>query len=150
MADFNPISEKESKDFLALSNLMETAKFEEALQMAKGMLEEYPQNMHVYHNQIGALEFMVSFDYLLASKHYYIALENGFDIDTCEDNIWEAAEELYKSLQTEDGKFNAIINTETQGFFHATGLIERYLEKFPNGKYINEANKYLEEYKKNR
>jgi hypothetical protein len=147
---FNPTNEKESKDFVKLSDLIESGKYKEALAEAKTMLIEYPQNMHVYHNQIGAMEFMVSKDYCLASDHYYIALKNGFDKETCEDNIWEAAEIFFQSLKTEDGGYNAIFQTDTQEFYQSTILIERYLENFPNGKYITEAQKYLKEYENNK
>ncbi|MCU0440287.1 MAG: hypothetical protein MUC49_20550 [Raineya sp.] len=144
--NFNFPSEQEKKEFLALSDMFVKNQYEEALPLAYDMLEKYSHNKHIYHNQVGALEYLVNADYHCATEHYVAALENGFPKEPCEENIWESAIAFYNVLKKENGGFNAIF-FEDGNIIYAINLLEVYQKHFPNGKYAEEALKLIQDYK---
>lgn len=135
----NFTSEEEKNDFRSLSNMIQAGDYEEALHLSKALLEKFPSNKAIYHNQIGAMIYLSKHDYWNATKHYSKALEYGFDADACEDNIWESAVDAYKFLIDSEEGFTVLMYTDTQEFIAANDLIEKYENLFPNGKYIGEA-----------
>lgn len=75
-------------------------------------------------NQIGVCHFFLG-DFEKAIELYVLALNNGFDKNMMDDNIWEACEELMKK----DG--------------NKSKWAQRYLHLLPEGNYVNKANKNL-------
>lgn len=141
--DLSHLSKAEQTALIDFSNYFEAGEHQQALLFAKKALNHFPNSKHIWHNQIGAIIYSIEKDYLQASYHYYQALEAGFDSSICEENIWESAEDLYKSLYTEKGTFNAIINKEENkpiNFIRANHLINKYLKYFPNGSFVDQAN----------
>ncbi len=135
----NFISEEEKNDFWTLSNTIQAGNYEEALHISKTLLEKFPHNKAIYHNQIGAMIYLSKSDYWGATNHYSKALEYGFDADVCEDNIWESAVDSYKSLIDCEEGFCKIMITATQEFIPANDLVKKYENLFPSGKYVEEA-----------
>lgn len=135
----NFISDEEKNDFWELSNTIRAENYEEALDFSKTLLEKFPNNKAIYHNQIGAMTYLAKSDYWSATNHYSKAMEYRFDADACEDNIWESAVDSYKSLIDSEAGFCKIMIMDTQEFIWANDLVEKYENNFPNGKYIEEA-----------
>lgn len=135
----NFISDEEKEDFQTLSNTIQSGNYEEALNLSKILLEKFPNNKAIYHNQIGAMIYLSKNDYWSATNHYFKALEYGFDADACEDNIWESAVDAYKFLIDSEEGFSALMYTDTKEFIAANDLVEKYENIFPNGKYTEEA-----------
>lgn len=135
----NFISDEEKDSFWELSNIIRAGNYEEALDLSKTLLEKFPDNKAIYHNQIGAMTYLSKQDYWGATNHYTKSLEYGFDTDACEDNIWESAVDSYKSLIDSEAGFCKIMIVDTQEFIWANDLVEKYENLFPNGKYIEEA-----------
>jgi tetratricopeptide (TPR) repeat protein len=73
-------------------------------------------------NQIGVCHFFLG-DFEAAIRCYTSSIENGFDADMADDNIWEACEELMKK----DGD--------------KTKWSQHYLSILPTGKYAKKAQK---------
>ena len=71
-------SDEEKSEFIVLSNTIRSGNYEEALHIAREMLEKYPGNKYIYHNQVGAMIYESKADYWGATNHYYKALEFGF------------------------------------------------------------------------
>ncbi len=137
-------SQTESDEFLSLSKTIQAGNYEDALAMSKDMLERYPDNKHIYHNQIGAMIYLSKNDYWGATRHYVKALEYGFPADTCEENIWESAEDSFKFLIDSEEGFCSIMSTD-DGTVMARPhtLVEGYKQTFPNGKFIGNADQLL-------
>ncbi|WP_294823373.1 hypothetical protein [uncultured Flavobacterium sp.] len=127
-----------------MSKTIEAGDYAEALTMSKDMLERYPDNAYIYHNQIGAMYYLSENAYWSASRHYRRALELGFPADTCEENLWESAEDGFKFLIDGEEGFCSIMNTE-DGTLVARNytLVEEYKEAFPEGKYNDKADELL-------
>ena len=132
----NFISDEEKEGFWELSNTIRAENYEQALDLSKTLLEKFPNNKAIYHNQIGAMTYLSKSDYWIATNHYSKALEYGFDADACEDNIWESAVDSYKSLIDSEAGFCKIMIMDTQEFIWANDLVEKYENNFPNGKYV--------------
>jgi hypothetical protein len=128
---------EEKSKFLLLSNTIELGNYKEALDLSKEMLLLYPDNKHIYYNQIGALTYAVTQNYWEATKNYYMALEHGFNRDTCEENIWESAYKGYAFLIDEEQGFCSIKFPD--GPVSSISLIEKYQHAFPEGKYIPDS-----------
>ncbi len=128
-------SEQERSQFLTLSNTIREERYEDALALSKEMLEAYPDNRHIYHNQVGAITYIVESNYWEATRHYYKALEYGFDADTCEDNIWESAFDAYNYLVDSEAGFCSILYEDGTSV-SAIALLKQYQEAFPEGKFI--------------
>jgi tetratricopeptide (TPR) repeat protein len=135
----NFTSDEEKNGFWELSNTIQAGNYEEALNQSKALLEKFPDNKAIYHNQIGAMTYLSKNDYWGATNHYSKALEYGFDANTCEENIWESAVDSYKSLIDSEAGFCKIMIVDTQEFIWANDLVEKYENLFPNGKYTEEA-----------
>lgn len=135
----NFISDEEKEGFWELSNTIRAENYEQALDLSKTLLEKFPNNKAIYHNQIGAMIYLSKSDYWGATNHYSKALEYGFDADTCEDNIWESAVDSYKFLIDSEEGFCKLMIKDTHEFIWANDLVEKYENNFPNGKYVDEA-----------
>jgi tetratricopeptide (TPR) repeat protein len=137
-------SQTESDEFLSLSKTIQAGNYEDALAMSKDMLERYPDNKHIYHNQIGAMIYLSKNDYWGATRHYVKALEYGFPADTCEENIWESAEDSYKFLIDSEEGFCSIMSTDDGTISARTyTLVVDYMELFPRGKYRDKADELI-------
>lgn len=137
-------SQTESDEFLTLSKTIQAGNYEDALKMSKDMLERYPDNAYIYHNQIGAMYYLTENAYWSASRHYYKAYDLGFPADTCEENIWESAEDGFKFLIDSEEGFCSIMNTD-DGTITARPytLVLEYMETFPGGKYRPKADELI-------
>lgn len=137
-------SQTESDEFLTLSKTIQAGNYEDALTMSKDMLERYPDNKHIYHNQVGAMIYLSKNDYWGASKHYQQALEHGFPEDSCEENLWESAEDSFKFLIDSEEGFSSLMNT-ADGTITARPytLVLEYMETFPGGKYRPKADELI-------
>lgn len=135
----NFASEEEKNGFWELSNTIQAGNYEEALNLSKTLLEKFPDNKAIYHNQIGAMIYLSKNDYWGATNHYSKALEYGFDADACEENIWESAIDSYKFLIDSEKGFCKLMIKDTHEFIAPNDLIKKYENLFPNGKYVEEA-----------
>ncbi|MEL1244833.1 hypothetical protein AAEO56_11215 [Flavobacterium sp. DGU11] len=136
-------SQTESDEFLTLSKTIQAGSYENALTMSKEMLEKYPDNKHIYHNQIGAMIYLSKNDYWGATRHYEKALEYGFPADTCEDNIWESAEDSFKFLIDSEAGFCAVMGDDGNIVTRVYTLVENYKNVFPSGKFNDKADELL-------
>lgn len=130
----NPASENDENEMMRkASKLMTSEKFEESLELYQKLSNDYPNKRGLYESQVGAAYFFLG-EYEKAVEHYISSMNNGGDKDMMDDNIWEAAE-AYSNLEilTEDG---SVISPK--------GLVEKYLELFPNGSYAKKARKILD------
>lgn len=129
----NPVPENDENELMRkASKLMTSEKYTESLELYKKLAEEYPANKGLYESQVGAAYFFLG-EYENAVEHYVVSLNNGGDRDMMDDNIWEAAE-AYSDLN---------ILTEDGSVVSPNGLIEKYLELFPEGSYAKKARKIL-------
>lgn len=135
----NFASEEEKNGFWELSNTIQAGNYGEALNLSKNLLERFPDNKAIYHNQIGAMIYLSKNDYWGATSHYTKALEYGFDAEACEENIWESAVDSYKFLIDSEEGFCSLMIKDTHEFIAANDLVQKYESLFPNGKYADEA-----------
>jgi len=152
--DLSKLNEQERKALQDFSDYYQEGQYEDALNVAKQALKDHPTSKAIWHNQVGALTHSVEGDYVGAYNHYTKALEAGFDKDICDDNMWESAKDLYDSLKTEEGDFNAILiinEDEDEDLSHdairANHLVGQYIEQMPDGKFIDEAKQIAQEFK---
>jgi hypothetical protein len=135
------INDEEKNEFLQLTRTIQAGNYKEALEHSKILLEKYPNNKGIYHNQIGALAHNVEGDYWYCSKHYVLALENGFDAGICEENLWESAVDGYNRLIDSENGFCVIFYPDEpeRETTKANKLIEDYIKLFPEGQFMEEA-----------
>jgi tetratricopeptide (TPR) repeat protein len=120
----SPVSENKENELLKnASSLLTNGYFEDAVEAYQQMAEEFPEKKGLYQSQVGAAYYFLG-DYKKAIEYYVSAMNNGFDRQMSEDNIWEASEELYKQQ-------------------HELKVIVYYLDLFPNGRYAKNATQYL-------
>jgi hypothetical protein len=145
--DLAHLSEDENAALKEFTKYYEEGNLTAALDKAKSALDQFPDSQPIWDNQVGALTFQVHNDYVGAFKHYEASYKGGFDQEVCEDNLWEAAEYHYKSLQDGEGGFNALL-FEDGTFISANELVSKYKVLFPQGKYYAEAEKLSRTYAK--
>lgn len=137
-------SQTESDEFLALSKTIQAGSYGEALTISKDMLERYPDNAYIYHNQIGAMYYLSENAYWSASRHYRKALELGFPVDSCEENLWESAEDGFKFLIDSEEGFCSIMSKDDGSIMaRPYTLVLDYIDMFPEGKYSNKADELV-------
>jgi hypothetical protein len=148
--DLSHLSAAENDALMAYTKAFKAKEFENALQIAEDALSRFPDTAYIWHNQIGVLIY--EDNPLQAFFHYKAAFEGGFDAEACEYNIWEVADIFFKSMQAENGKFNAIMfETERPEFdnsqFVSVDFIpKKYLNLFPEGEHLPEIHALLEAY----
>ncbi|MFN8285411.1 MAG: hypothetical protein U0V74_01590 [Chitinophagales bacterium] len=116
-------SEPKSKLVNAASGMLLNKNFDGAIEAYQKIAEKYPEAAADCESQIGAAWYFKG-DYKKAIEGYVAALNKGADKGMMDDNIWEAAEALYKA----DG------NKEH---------LQNYLSIFPEGQYAKQARKAL-------
>ncbi|WP_052594593.1 hypothetical protein [Aureispira sp. CCB-QB1] len=93
--------------------LLAKGQYEACIKAFEKIMEQEPSEKGTCENQIGAAYFFLG-KYPEAIAHYLLSLQNGFDTEMLDYNIWEAAEEHYKA--TGDNTF-----------------VKTYLQHFPEG-----------------
>lgn len=105
------------------AKLMSSQKFAESMELYTKLASEYPAKRGLYESQVGVGHYFLG-EYEKAFETYVKAMENGADAGMMDDNIWEAAEVLYKK----DG---------------SKTWVEKYLQLFPKANHKKAAEKLL-------
>lgn len=127
---------------------MEEQKFDIAHEFLLMGYAHYNSMPAFYLQNLGVTYFLVKNDYLSAFEHYLLSTQHGVPLDVTEFNIWEAGEFHYKSMM--EGTKTALAQpNEEEGsvtFYDAIYILNKYLEMYPNGKYVDQAKARIEEY----
>lgn len=111
-----------SKKVNAAAQLFTKGAFKEAAEVYTELAKQHPEEKGLCEGQIGVAHYLLG-DYKRAVSHYKEAMANG-DTDMQEDNIFESAEEDFKTNKDDS-------------------LLKEYLTLFPNGNYVKKANKLI-------
>ncbi len=103
--------------------LLTRGSYEQSIDAFERIMNLMPNKKGVCENQIGAACFFLG-KYEEAILHYLLSLQHGFDTSMLDYNVFEAAEEHYKL--TGD-----------------SSLVEVYVERFPEGDAIEQAQRLL-------
>lgn len=103
--------------------LLAKGQYEACITAFEKIMAEEPTEKGTCENQIGAAYFFLG-KYPKAVEHYLLSLDNGFDPEMLDYNVWEAAEEHHKA--TGDNSYAKV-----------------YLERFPAGEARDAAMKLL-------
>lgn len=108
------LSNKDKKSAINGACLLLTkGEYEACITAFKSIMVAEPSEKGTCENQIGAAYFFLG-KYPEAIEHYLLSLDNGFDLEMLDYNVWEAAEEHHKA--TGDNSY-----------------AKTYLERFPSG-----------------
>eukprot|EP01041_Mallomonas_annulata_P032156 gene32156-54589_t len=105
------------------AKLMSSQKFAESIELYTKLANDYPAKRGLYESQVGVGHFFLG-DYEKAFETYVTAWKNGADAGMMDDNIWEAAEALYKKNGNKS-------------------WVEQYLQHFPKANHKKAAEKIL-------
>lgn len=120
----NPVPANDENAWMRqAAKLMSSGQFAESAELYGKLANEYPAKRGLYQSQVGAAHFFLG-EYEKALDHYVTALQNGADASMMDDNIWEAAEVLYKKQGTKT-------------------WVEKYLQLFPKANHKKAAEKLL-------
>ena len=103
--------------------LLTSGKHADSIELYKQLIHEYPNQKDTYESQIGANYYFLG-EFEKAIEYYTISMNSGFSKSMSDDNIWEAYLALFE--KSKDKQY-----------------IEKYVQQFPNGNFIKQANKIL-------
>jgi tetratricopeptide (TPR) repeat protein len=108
------LSNKDKKSAINCAcQLLTKGQYKACITAFEKIMAEEPSEKGTCENQIGAAYFFLG-KYPEAIEHYLLSLDNGFDLEMLDYNVWEAAEEHHKA--TGDNCY-----------------AKTYLERFPTG-----------------
>ena len=118
------LSNKDKKSAINSACLLLTkGEYKACITAFESIMTAEPSEKGTCENQIGAAYFFLG-KYPEAIEHYLLSLDNGFDLEMLDYNVWEAAEEHHKA--TGDNSY-----------------AKTYLERFPSGEFRDAAMKLL-------